>query len=67
MPSVNGSKFDLFACPGIIPWHVSLCYSSDADVRRYSMYSKDATVTLLEFSLKARIGRKRFVVDLSAE
>jgi len=36
VPSVHGSNIDLSVCPGIIPWRVSQCRNSDADVRRYA-------------------------------
>jgi len=50
MPSVNGSRVDLFACPGIISWRVSLCYSSDADVG--GMY---CTARMLQYCDTARV------------
>jgi hypothetical protein len=36
VPSVHGSTIDLSACPCIIPWRVSRCHNSDANVSMYA-------------------------------
>jgi hypothetical protein len=36
VPSVHGSTIDLSACPCIIPWCVSRCHNSDANVSMYA-------------------------------